>query len=94
MGQSPYVLLFFDHLGFESDFVHLVDDLHLADLLRIEKHLPPFSPETDACLLYPFKPFQGFLNDQRSCWSCHALDFENDLICLSECRGIDEEHCQ
>lgn len=84
----------FNHFCFESNLVHLIDDLFLCHLIRVIKDISSFSPEVNACLFHSFKPFQGFSNDQWSCSSGHALDFEADLVCDSLDRGGSHNHCQ
>ncbi len=83
----------FNHFSFESNLVHLINNLRLGHLVRIIKDISSFSLEANACFLHPFEPFQGFLNDQWSYCSGHALDIEDDLICESVANRGNHRHC-
>ena len=84
----------FNHIRPKSYVIYPIDDLGLGHFARIEKDLFSFFLITDLCLFYPFKPFQGFFDDQRSRRSGHTLDLEKDFVSDRMTRRKSHHYCK
>jgi hypothetical protein len=84
----------FNHIRPKPYLIYRIHDLGLSHFVGIERDFSSFFLITDFCLFHTFKPFQGFLNDQRSRRSGHTLDLEKDFASQGMTGRKSHHHCE